>query len=169
MRFDCTGDHLSEMEEHEGTVSGETVSQATTVWMFLNSRCESGRRAVHLVMNVERLKQWHDSKTGAIKITCGRAAAGACTLARKLSNSGTQPINVDAISKGTGKGSRQRVANLSQLWKTWTPDEKTVGRAKARKLEAKERATWDSEHCQLLEKRKPWSLWTRLQKHRNCR
>ena len=64
----------------------------------------------------------------------------------------TQPMNVDAM--------RQRVANLSQLWKTWTLDEKTVGRAKARKLEAKERATWDSEHCQLLE------MWKRARDRR---
>ena len=40
-------------------------------------------------------------------------------------------MDVDAVSKGTGKGRGSETANLSKLWETWTLGEKTVGRAKA--------------------------------------
>ena len=113
MRFDYTGVLLCKVEEYERAVltlqnvSGETVSSAMKFGMILN-RLGEKEFASHLVMNAERPTEWHDFRTEVINITRARAAtAGVYTLTgRHTSNSGIQPMDVDAVSMGTGKGRR---------------------------------------------------------------
>ena len=112
MRFDFSGDLVSKMEEHERAVltfrnvSDESVSSAIEFGMVLNRLGGSER---------ER----HDFKAEVINISRARAVgAGAHTLAGKNnSHPGTQPMDVDAVSKGWClQGPRQRITNLSHLW-----------------------------------------------------
>ena len=111
MTSDFTCELLSTMEECEGAVppiqnvSGETALSAMKVGMVLNRRRDS-ELASHLVMNAERLKNWHDFKTEMINITCARAAAARAynLVGKGSSNSGIQLMDANAMAKGTAKG-----------------------------------------------------------------
>ena len=82
--------------------------------------------ASHLVIDAERLTDWHDFQTEVINVTRARvAAAGLYALAGKNTSSlGIQPLDIDAASKGTGKGrgSESRICHdsgkLGNLMKT---------------------------------------------------
>ena len=144
------------------------------------------------VMNAETLKEWHDFKTEAINVSRTRAAAArAHTMAEKNNwNSGTQPMDVDAVSKGTGqgRGSKSRICHnfgkLGDLMKVcWSSKcMKTGGKGKGKNGKSKGTdkgikgkrsegtksllGTRNTVNC--LEIRKLWSLRTRRQKHRTC-
>ena len=119
MRFHFTNDLLCKIEEYERAappfqnVSGESVSPTMKVGIVFNTLGDTVL-ASRLAINAERLEEWHDFKTeltnvlnaGVVDISRARAAAaGAHTLARKNTpNSGTRSTDVDAVSKGAGKG-----------------------------------------------------------------
>ena len=73
--------------------------------MLLN-RLGDSELTSHLLVNEERMNEWHDFKTEVINITRARAAAaGAYSLAGKNTlNSGIQPKDAYTVSRGTGKG-----------------------------------------------------------------
>ena len=119
MRFHFTNDLLCKIEKYERAappfqnVSGESVPPTMKVGIVFNTLGDTVL-ASRLAINAERLEEWHDFKTeltkvlnaGVVDISRARAAAaGAHTLARKNTpNSGTRPTDVDAVSKGAGKG-----------------------------------------------------------------
>ena len=124
-RFDFAGDLLSKMEECERAVPtfhkmhGETVSSAIQLGMVLN-RLRDSEFATRLVVNAECLKEWHNIKTEEVNC-CGRRS-----LHFGREDSGTQPMDVVAVSQGTGKGRGTNHDSVTNCWKPG-PLRKTVG------------------------------------------
>ena len=152
-----------------------TLSPAIKVGMVLN-RLGDSECASQLVMNDERLKQWHDFKTDVINITRPRAAAAGAHYALAGENtlySGIQLMDIDAVSKGTGKGRGSESRIFSQPWETlnhverllvgqrqeiWRQrkgqerqDQRQGQRQQGQRTWRYQESTRDGEHCQLVE------------------
>ena len=101
LNFDFSGDVIARVEAFEREVaqyeraSGEDVSDGIRVGVVLQ-RLEDSPLKQHLLMNSERLARWTDFRS---ELVCVRRA-------QQVISASVQPMDVGALDKGKGKGSR---------------------------------------------------------------